>query len=66
MTTVLQGKFAGKRRRVRPVTTDVSIIEKSSRLSLHTMSQMSRDRDAWRALVASAGDPIDEHGDGYK
>ena len=66
MTTVLQGKFAGKRRRGRPVTTYVSNIVKSSRLSLHTMSQMSRDRDEWQALVASAGDPIDEHGDGYK
>ena len=66
MTTVLQGKFAGKRRRGRPVTTYVSNIVKSSRHSLHTMSQLSRDRDDWRAVVMSAGDPIDEHGDGYK
>ena len=66
MTTVLQGKFAGKRRRGRPITTFVSNIEKSSGHSLHMMSQLSRDRDDWRAVVMSAGDPIDEHGDGYK
>ena len=66
MTTVLQGKFAGKRRRGKPVTTYISNIVKSSRHSLHSMSQLSRDRDDWRAVVMSAGDPIVKHGDGYK
>ena len=66
MKTVLQGKFAGKRRQGRPSTTLINNIEKSSGLSLHKMSQRSRDRSKWRAVVMSAGDPIDEHGDGYR
>ena len=66
MKTVLQGKFAGKRRKGRPSITLINNLEKSSGLSLHKMSQRSRDRDEWRAIVTSAGDPIDEHGDGYK
>ena len=44
----------------------INNIEKNSGLSLHKMSQRSRDRNEWRAVVMSAGDPIDEHGDGYK
>ena len=66
MKTVLQGKFAGKRRKGRPSTTLINNIEKSSGLSLNKMSQRSRDRNKWRAVVMSAGDPIDEHGDGYR
>ncbi|RUS81011.1 hypothetical protein EGW08_011216 [Elysia chlorotica] len=66
MKTVLQGKFAGKRRKGRPPTTLIDNIEKSSGLSLHKISLRSRDRNKWHTVVMSAGDPIDEHGDGYK
>ncbi|RUS69941.1 hypothetical protein EGW08_022297 [Elysia chlorotica] len=66
MKPVLQGKFAGKKGKGRPPTTLIDNIEKSSGLSLHQISQRSRDRNKWRAVVMSAGDPIDEHGDGYK
>ena len=66
MKTVLHGKFAGKRRKGRNATTLIKITEKNSGLSQDKMSQRSRDRKEWRAVVMSAGDPIDEHGDGYK
>ena len=66
MKTVLQGKFAGKSKKGRPAMTFINNIEKSSGLSLHKMSQRSKDRNEWRAIVMSAEDPIDEHGDGYK
>ena len=48
------------------ITTLINNIEKNSGLGLHKMSQRRRDRNEWRAVVMSAGDPIDEHGDGYK
>ena len=65
MRIVLQGKFAGKRKKGKPATTLINNIEKNSGLSLRK-SQRSRDRNKWCALMMLPGDPIDKHGNGYK
>ena len=53
MATVLQGRIEGRRNRGRPPTSLMNNITASSGLSLSDVVHRSRDRQDWRAVVAS-------------
>ena len=53
MATILQGRVEGRRNRGRPPTTLMNNITASSGLSLSDVVHRSRDRQDWRAVVAS-------------
>ena len=65
MTTVLQGKVEGRRKRGRPPTSYIANITEISGLGgLHEIVELSRDRERWRALLALCGAPTVDSGDG--
>ena len=64
MTTALQGKVEGKRKRGRPPITYIGNLKEACGMSgLQEMIESSRDRESWRTLVALRGAPT--VADGY-
>ena len=67
MTTALQGKVEGKRRKGRPPISYIgNLIEASGLGSLQQIVGDSRDRAKWRKLVATRGAPTVDVGDGER
>ena len=55
MTTLLQGRVPGSRRRGRPATSYMNNVTANSGLRLSQVVHQSRDRDGWRATVMTNG-----------
>ena len=67
MTTALQGKVEGKRRKGRPSISYIeNLIEASGLSSLQQIIGDSRDRVKWRKLVTIRGAPTVDVGDGER
>ena len=67
MTTALQGKVEGKRRKGRPPISYIgNLIEASGLGGLQQIVGDSRDRAKWRKLVATRGAPTVDVGDGER
>ena len=66
MTAMLQGKVESKRNRGRPPISYMNNITASSGLRLSEIIHRSRDRDGWRALVASTEAATFDPGDADK
>ena len=65
MTTALQGKTAGKRKRGRPPMSYIGNLKEACGLSgLQQMIESSRDRERWRNLVTQRGAPTIDVSDG--
>ena len=63
MSTALMGRVEGCRKRGRPAMTLMDNITATTGLSLGEVVHKSRDREGWRAVVASIGGATIEHGD---
>ena len=65
MTTALQGKVEGKRRKGRPPISYIdNLKDASGHGSLQQIIEDSRDRDKWCKLVTTKGAPTVDVGDG--
>ena len=63
MSTALMGKVESRRKRGRPATSLVGNVTSVTGLSLGDVVHRSRERDGWRAVVASIGVATIEPGD---
>ena len=54
MSTILQGKIEGKRKRGRPSVSYLSNLADITEMGIHEVVERTRDRDGWRKLVFSS------------
>ena len=67
MTTAIQGKVKGKRRKGRPPISYIDNLKDARGLcSLQQITEDSRDRDKWRKLVTTRGAPTVNVGNGER